>query len=380
MSYTVCVGCYTLRYMAGGAYMWMFLNWALGFQALGCRVIWLDSADVGRTPDAVARDVALLRRRLMPYGLDRDLSVIYRDGQPVPRTADAAQWRDLDAASSADLFVNLGYDLHPTVRKSFRRSAFVDIDPGLTQLWAHAGQLDIGSHDVYFTLGETVGQPGSRIPTCGVRWLHVPPPVFLPAWPIAPAREDAPYTTVSNWWDEHGWLDIGGTIVDNSKRSAFLGYLDLPSRTAARLELALPLASDDDPTADLETLTRYGWRVRHVLAVSGCPDAHRRYVQGSRGEFSCMKRGYRLLQTAWTGERAVNYLASGKPVIVEHTGPSRMLPDAEGLFRFRDPAEAAAALRAVESDYERHARAARALAETYFDAASVARTVVERAA
>ena len=39
MSFTVCVGCYTLRYIAGGAYMWMFLNWVLGFQALGCRVI-----------------------------------------------------------------------------------------------------------------------------------------------------------------------------------------------------------------------------------------------------------------------------------------------------------------------------------------------------
>jgi len=93
-----------------------------------------------------------------------------------------------------------------------------------------------------------------------------------------------------------------------------------------------------------------------------------------------MKRGYRLLQTAWIGERSVNYLASGKPVIVEHTGPSRILPDAEGLFRFRNPEQASAALRAVESDYPRHARAARALAETYFDAVNVARAVAERAA
>jgi len=380
MSFTVCVGCYTLRYIAGGAYMWMFLNWVLGFQALGCRVIWLDSSDIGRAPDAVARDVELLRRRLVPYGLDRDLSVIYRDGTPVPRTTDAAEWRDLDGARSADLFVNLGYDLSRSVRESFRRAAFVDIDPGLTQLWAHAGQLDIGSHDIYFTLGETVGQPGSRIPTCGVRWLHVPPPVFLPAWPMARAHDEAPYTTVSNWWDANGWLDVDGTLVDNSKRSAFLEYLELPSHTKARLELALPLAPDHDPTGDLQTLARNGWRVRHVSGVSGCPDAHRRYVQGSRGEFSCMKRGYRLLQTAWIGERSVNYLASGKPVIVEHTGPSRILPDAEGLFRFRNPEQASAALRAVESDYPRHARAARALAETYFDAVNVARAVAERAA
>jgi hypothetical protein len=40
---------------------------------------------------------------------------------------------------------------------------------------------------------------------------------------------------------------------------------------------------------------------------------------------------------------------------------------------------AAAALTAVESDYEHHSRAARALAEEFFDAEAVVTSVLERA-
>jgi len=64
---------------------------------------------------------------------------------------------------------------------------------------------------------------------------------------------------------------------------------------------------------------------------------------------------------------------------VQHTGPSRFLPEAEGMFRFRSMDEAARALVTVEADYERHCRAARALAEQYFDGCRVVARVLERA-
>jgi hypothetical protein len=66
-------------------------------------------------------------------------------------------------------------------------------------------------------------------------------------------------------------------------------------------------------------------------------------------------------------------------VVVQHTGPSRFLPDSEGLFRFRNLEDAARALRAVESDYERHCLLARELAEEHFDAQKVVGAVLERA-
>jgi len=67
-------------------------------------------------------------------------------------------------------------------------------------------------------------------------------------------------------------------------------------------------------------------------------------------------------------DRTICYLASGKPAVVQHTGPSKFLPDATGLFRFRTLEEAARMLDAVAADYDRQCRLARALAEEYFDA------------
>ncbi len=36
----------TLSYPQGGGHMWVYLNWALGLRALGCRVIWLEGGRV----------------------------------------------------------------------------------------------------------------------------------------------------------------------------------------------------------------------------------------------------------------------------------------------------------------------------------------------
>jgi hypothetical protein len=68
-------------------------------------------------------------------------------------------------------------------------------------------------------------------------------------------------------------------------------------------------------------------------------------VRSSRGEFSCAKPAYVLFDTAWVSDRTLCYLASGKPAVVQYTGPSRFLPDGEGLFRFRTFDEAARSLR-----------------------------------
>jgi glycosyltransferase involved in cell wall biosynthesis len=122
-----------------------------------------------------------------------------------------------------------------------------------------------------------------------------------------------------------------------------------------------------------------GWRVREAWDVSATPEAYRTYVQRSRGEFSCAKPAYVALETAWVSDRTLCYLASGRPAVVQHTGASRFLPDAGGLFRFRNLEEAAAALNAAEADYERHCRQARALAEEHFDAQRVVARVLERA-
>jgi hypothetical protein len=238
-----------------------------------------------------------------------------------------------------------------------------------------AGHLEIARHDVYFTTGETVGRAGSRIPGGGVRWEYTPPAVHLAAWPPSPASGAAPYTTVTHWWDQ--WQTIDGLDFDNAKRRAFLDHADLPAQAAVPLELALALAPDDRD--DRIALQRRGWRVRSAAEVSCTPGRYRDYIQASRGEFSCAKPSCVMLENAWISDRTLCYLASGKPAVVQYTGASRILPDAEGLFRFRTVAEAAAALRAAEAGYEHHCAAARALAEQRFDSVRVAAKVLERA-
>ena len=143
------------------------------------------------------------------------------------------------------------------------------------------------------------------------------------------------------------------------------------------MELALCLAEDEEDER-LE-LMRRGWRVCHSFRVSATPWDYQSYIQNSRGEFSCVKPSCLRLANAWISDRTICYLASGKPAVVEHTGPSRFLPDAAGLFRFRNPAEAARCLETAASDYERHCRLARTLAEEFFDARKVAHRLLERA-
>ena len=111
--------------------------------------------------------------------------------------------------------------------------------------------------------------------------------------------------------------------------------------------------------------------------MAGDPGSYRSYVQRSRGQFSCAKPSYVRLQTAWVGDRTPCYLASGKPVVVQYTGPSSFLPDGEGLFRFSDLAGAARALDAVDADYGGQCQAARALAEAHFDARAVAERILD---
>jgi hypothetical protein len=127
-------------------------------------------------------------------------------------------------------------------------------------------------------------------------------------------------------------------------------------------------------------LEERGWRVRHSYEVTSTPWGYQRFVQGSRGEFSCVKPSCVRLQNAWISDRTLCYLASGKPAVIEHTGPSRFLPDAAGLLRFRTMDEAVRCLETVVADYERQCGLARALAEEYFDAGKVVGRVIEQAA
>jgi len=348
-------------------------------------VIWLEGADPRTPVPKVRRLLAALKSRLQPYGLAERVALCSCTTEPLPPGA-VADCVDLEsAAAEADLLLNVSYNGDAAVLRLFRRTALIDIDPGLLQVWLSERQIELPRYDTYFSIGETVGQPNARFPDGGLRWNHTPPCVALDWWPVRRAPDDAPFTTVSHWHTYREWVCYGEESYLNDKRSGFLPFLDLPRHTRQPLELALCLAADEelrlDPDEEEErrTLEEHGWRVRHSYSVASTPWDYQNYVQNSRGEFSCVKPSCVRLQNAWVSDRTLCYLASGKPAVIQHTGPSRFLPDAAGLFRFRDLEEAARCLEVVAADYDHQCRLARALAEEHFDAGKVARRVLERA-
>jgi hypothetical protein len=326
----------------------------------------------------MSANVATLKSSLEKYGLADCVALCSYNGEPLPKDA-AEECLDLEAAAEADLLLNLRYGTGPEVVRHFRRSALVDIDPGLLQVWMSKRSIDVARHDVYFTIGETVGQPGTRIPDAGLEWQHTFPCVALDWWPRRPPV-DAPFTTITHWYVKHEWVeDAGGELYPNDKRTGFMPFLDLPRHTTQPLELAIHLTASAFDQDEGAMLQERGWRVRDSWEVASTPEDYQRYIQGSRGEFSCVKPSCIRLQNAWISDRSICYLASGRPALVQYAGPSRFLPDSAGLFRFRDIVEAARFLETVAGDYERQSDLARALAEEYFDARKVVGSVLERA-
>jgi glycosyltransferase involved in cell wall biosynthesis len=111
-----------------------------------------------------------------------------------------------------------------------------------------------------------------------------------------------------------------------------------------------------------------GWNVIDSHEVSVTPEDYRNFVQHSRGEFSVAKNLYVDTRSGWFSCRSVCYLASGLPVVIQDTGFSEFLPTGNGLFAFSDGEQAAAAIREIVSDYQRHQQAAREMAREYFGA------------
>jgi hypothetical protein len=356
-----------------GGHFWVYLQYAHGLRRLGCEVFWLEavgSGDDGRPAAAIPTFL----RRLERYSLG-DAAILYEPagapGEGEVRFVNLSAARAEAVLSRADLLLNFHYAMDPGLLSRFRRTALVDIDPGLLQFWIGSGQLAVAPHDVYLTTGETVGAPDSPIDDLGLRWLRFRPPVCLDLWPYRYDPDARRFTTVSTWLGGEYVTEGKRVIYENDKRVSFLRFVDLPTRTPSELELAIHLRDGlDDP--DRSLLEQRGWHVRPAQEAVRTPEMYRTYIQSSRGELSCAKPSCMELQNGWVSDRTLCYLSSGKPAVVQHTGPNASLPEeGDGVFRFSSLDEAAEALAAIEADYKRHSLAARVIAETCFDSQAV---------
>jgi hypothetical protein len=274
------------------------------------------------------------------------------------------------------LLVNVSGSLdHAEDYRTARRMAYVDTDPVFTQLKLARNprfRARVDAHDAHFSFGERVAD---ALPPTGHHWRATRQPVVLSEW-----RSGAPfrpvYTTVMNWTSYKSETYRGR--VYGHKDEEFLRFLELP-RLVAPATLEVATAPGRTRHAPRELLAANGWRVVDPAAV--CPDleSYRAYIESSRAEWSVAKNAYVQARSGWFSERSACYLAAGRPVVVQDTGFSAVLPVGEGIVRFTTPEEAVAAIREVEGDYARHARAARALAEEYFDSWKVRGRLIEEA-
>jgi glycosyltransferase involved in cell wall biosynthesis len=83
------------------------------------------------------------------------------------------------------------------------------------------------------------------------------------------------------------------------------------------------------------------------------------------------KNVYAATRSGWFSCRSVCYLAASRPVVVQDTGWSEVIPAGEGLLAFNDIEQAQRGIETVENDYARHQQAARAAAAAHFDSDKV---------
>jgi hypothetical protein len=349
-----------------GGLCWVVLQYLLGFRRLGHDVRFVEPLAApeegapARHPDSA--EARYFREVVTAFGLGGAATLVAPGGVGVEGSYERLRvW-----AEDADLLVNLSGTLEDeALVQGIPVRAYVDLDPAFTQLWQASQGIDMGfeGHTHFVTIGEAVGTPDCAVPTCGRRWIRTPQPVVLSEWPAAARVEWDALTTVAHWRG-YGSVEHDG-IFYGQKAHSLRPLMDLPTRTSERFLLALGIHPDE--RTDLEALRANRWELLDPGRVVHTPQRYRDFVRGSRAEFGVAKSGYVASGCGWFSDRSITYLASGRPVIAQETGFSRFVPTGEGLFSFTSAEDALAAVEALRSDYARHARAARALAESYFD-------------
>jgi hypothetical protein len=228
-------------------------------------------------------------------------------------------------------------------------------------------------HDRHVTVGGNVGKPECKIPDCGFSWITTPPPVALDRWPVRKAGTK--FTSVCTWRNPYGTVSFDGNEY-GSRVHEFRKFFELPRLVDADFELALDIEAAE--LDDLRELTANGWELVDPEVVAGTPDDYRSYVQTSRAEFAVAQNLYVATRSGWLSDRSLCYLASGKPVLAQDTGFSANYPVGQGLIPFNTLEEAAAGVEDIQRNYERHSRAARELAEEFFDSRKVMGDLLEQ--
>ena len=373
----IVLGSYMVRYPLGGMMSWV-LQYLTGFSRLGHDVYFVEKSGYPnacfdpvhkRMTDDCRYGMNAVERLLSRHGLSG--RCCYVDHQNIYHGLSRPIIEDVFA--TADLFVDMG--THGSWREESAKAdlrVLLDGEPAFTQLKMEqkaAQGLAQDDYDFYYTTGRNIGTRNSSAPTGGRDWRSLFHPVCTRTIPFVDPGASKKYTTVMNW-QSYQPVQFGGTCYRH-KDVEFQKFLDLPRKTHAELEIAVSGA------VPREELLAADWSIRSAHEVTETYDSFLDYIRNSRGEFSVCKSGYVVSNSGWFSDRSAAYLATGRPVVLQETGFSDHLPTECGLFAVRDSDEAAAALDEIETNYPKHARGARAVAEEFLEAGRVLGSFLE---
>ena len=399
----IVTGLIAQHYRLGGV-TWDYLQYAVGLKQLGHDVYyfedsgeWPYNTDGGETgKDWVARDcnenITYLKNVLSRY----DLSDRWAYHFPLK-----SKWYGLSdvkrksVLETADLLINVSGTLEkPENYSSVKRMAYIDSDPGFTQVKMQLKEEDfikrVAAHHIHFSFGECLGDSFKNL---GYDWKPTRTPIVLSDWMSSEHYRNV-YTTVMSW-TSYKPLVYEGKFY-NQKDIEFMKFLEVKRKLGdVSLEVAIsklqhknwqtsvngfPNISEINRfqhPADL--LSFYGWKIADTDDTCGDLDSYRDYIIRSKGEWSVAKGGYVVSNSGWFSCRSACYLAAGRPVIVQSTGFDKVLPVGEGILQFSTTEEAIDAIGDVEARYDLHAKRAREIAGEYFDASKVLKHLIERA-
>ena len=367
-----------------GGQTWLYLNWLRAFQRLGHEVWYIEDDSVwpyDPIKDTVTDDCSYAVRHISNcmnrIGLSHQWSfrLAGREGKcfGIPPGEIDQLYR------SCDVLLNVvgATDLREEHLQAKLR-VYVETDPVSAELQYANGdehtRTEFAKYHRIFTYGENYGAPDCGVPLNGITYGKTHQPVDLDLWPMAYDPEARFFTTIGNYRQSGYDITYQGEVYRWSKHHEWEKFLDLPHHCSQTFELALMHCN----SADQYTLQMYGWNVVPTLPMSlDIFTAYPDYFRQSRGEFTVAKDQNIRLRSGWFSERDATYLATGKPVVAQDTGFSKIFPCGEGLFAVSNVEEAAAAIQKINADYRKHCQAARRIAEEHFSAPTIAARLLE---
>jgi hypothetical protein len=371
-----------------GGQTWLYLNWLCGLSKLGHEVwyveddtVWPYDPEKNRVTDDCTYAVRHVASALERIGLAGRWAFLLADRPGASWGLPRRELQELYRSCDALLNIVGATDLREEHLEAPLR-VYVETDPVTAELRLAQGDEHtreaFANHDLIFTYGENFGAPDCGVPLNGLdgKYRKTRQPVDLQLWPMAYDASARFFTTIGNYRQSGNDVTYRGETYHWSKHHEWERFADLPRHTSQPFELAM-MPEDD---GDREFLRSRGWRLVPPFGMSlDVFGAYPQYFRKSRAEFTVAKDQNVRLRSGWFSERDACYLASGKPVITQDTGLSKVFPTGEGLFAFSSMEDALRAIDAINGDYRRHCEAARGIAAEFFAADKVALRLLDEA-